>query len=110
MSGKSQIDIMIIIMIIITIIIIIDYSIKIGYNSQKSPGDRKRLAVTQTPMKNRQLIKKNKPPVSRKNKPPVNKKNKPPVSKKRNKPQVSKNLTRNEMKIDLSQRACACVN
>ena len=32
-----------------------DYSIiKIGQNSQKSPGDLRRLAVTQTPVKNHQ--------------------------------------------------------
>ena len=31
------------------------YSIKIGQNTEKSPGDLRRLAVTQTPVKNHQL-------------------------------------------------------
>ena len=34
-----------------------DYSIiKIGKNTEKSPGDKKRLATTQTPVKEHQLI------------------------------------------------------
>ena len=34
-----------------------DYSINnIGQNTEKSPGDLKRLAVTQTPVKNHELI------------------------------------------------------
>ena len=32
-----------------------DYSIKIGQNTEKSPGDLKRLAVTQTTVKDHQL-------------------------------------------------------
>ena len=31
------------------------YIIENGQNSEKSPGDRRRLAVTQTPVKNHQL-------------------------------------------------------
>ena len=33
-----------------------DYSIKISQNTEKSPGDLRRLAVTKTPMKNHQLM------------------------------------------------------
>ena len=33
-----------------------NYRIKIGQNTKKSPGDLRRLAVTQTPMKNHQLL------------------------------------------------------
>ena len=30
--------------------------IKINYNTEKSPGDSRRLAITQTPMRNHELI------------------------------------------------------
>ena len=47
------------IIIIIIMIIIIDFPndsiVQIGQNTEKSPGDLKRLAVTQTAMENHQL-------------------------------------------------------